>query len=269
MNPIFLSQVLYCATPKCGSTTWIKSLARSILGRNASNEEVKDARFRLQRLQTFSNEEIDRRLKTYFKFLVVRHPFERLLSAYRDEFEGPDGVHRSFVKYVPYIKKEGKGANNNVTFPNFVNFLYNLYSFITTFFTKIFQDDTKYYSIDLLNRLFLKLNEIRILPKGQEYLDGHFAQYATLCHPCHVDYDYIVKLETMREDAAYVLSKLGPHDQCLEDKYPDLFSFTQTSSSLFNSYFSTLSSQQIHRLKKIYSIDFKLFGYEEYRSNTN
>ena len=105
--------------------------------------------------------------------------------------------------------------------------------------------------------------ENHLLGRGSKYFNEHWAQYSTLCHPCHIDYDYIVKLETMREDAAYVLSKLGPHRECLEHKYPELFNATEHSSSVFDSYFSTLTPNQIKRLKKMYSIDFKLFGYKE------
>ena len=60
----------------------------------------------------------------------------------------------------------------------------------------------------------------------------------------------------MREDAAYVLSKL---DQCLEEKYPELFSLEQHSSVVFDKYYAKLSSDQIKRIKEIYSVDFKLF----------
>ena len=63
----------------------------------------------------------------------------------------------------------------------------------------------------------------------------------------------------MREDAAYVLSKLCPHDQCLEEKDPELFSLEQHSSSVFDKYYAKLSSDQIKRIEEIYSVDFKLF----------
>ena len=171
---------------------------------------------------------------------------------------------------MPYIKKQGKGANNNLTFSNFVDYMSLLYKFGTSFYSKKFGDERKYYKT-FNKRAVLEvqreLNGSKFLPKGSWYLNVHFAQYATLCHPCHIDFDYIVNFDTMREDAAYVLSKLGPHHQCLEDKYPYLFSRSQKSSSVFDSFFSTLSSQQIQMLKEMYSIDFKLFGYEDYRSN--
>ena len=67
----------------------------------------------------------------------------------------------------------------------------------------------------------------------------------------------------MREDAAYVLSKLGPHHACLEDKYPELFHFVQHTSTVFDEFYSKLTSDQVSKIKEIYSVDFKLFGYEK------
>lgn len=40
-----------------------------------------------QRLSNFSLPEIQAKLADYNKLIVVRHPFERLLSAYRNKFE--------------------------------------------------------------------------------------------------------------------------------------------------------------------------------------
>ena len=217
------------------------------------------------RLKMFSTVEIHKRLKTYFKFLVVRHPFERLLSAYREKFERDFNTMDPFVKeYLPKIKLHGKGNNSDVLFTDFISYISFIYNLTTPFYQKpsrarLLRKTAKGFQWGLKQRL----NKSHLLPKGSKYFNEHWAQYSTLCHPCHIDYDYVGKLETMREDAAYVLSKLGPHDQCIQDKYPELFNVTESSSSLFDSYFSTLEPDQIKKLKKMFSVDFKLFGYKE------
>ena len=192
---------------------------------------------------------------------MARHPLERLLSAYRSKFGAPTGVQTGFIRYEPYIRRHANGENS---FSNFIEYLSDIYDISTKIFSHKFSHrkfdpqtvDPK-WRYDIPKRL----NEKYFLRKGSRYFEQHWAQYSTLFHPCHIDYDYIVKFETMREDAFYVLSKLGPHHECLEVKYPELLSSEQHSSSLFNEYYAKLPSDQIKRIKKIYSVDFKLFGY--------
>ena len=161
---------------------------------------------------------------------------ERLVSAFRNKFEAHEPPF--FEIFGPKIRKMGNRNNNSdLSFANFAEFLSSMFK-----------------------------NAIRkkTMVPGSRYNEHHWAQYSTLCHPCLIDYDYIVKFETMREDAAYVLSKLGRHDdQCLEDKYQSIFNSSQTTSAVFNRYFSTLSAQQAANLREAYSIDYKLFGYSK------
>ena len=262
-------QLVYCTIPKAGCTNWKKAIARSYTGRVVKRYEVQNMELMkqngLRSLSTYSREEIQERMQTYFKFLVVRHPFERLLSAFRSKFAQSTGVQPDFAQYVPYIRKQGEGKNAKVSFSNFVGYLFSVYNFSTSHFSKQFSRtiSDSVFQIDLKSRKHIarRVNGNHLLAKGSKYFDEHWAQYSTLCHRCHIDYDYIVKFETMREDAAYVLSKLGPHHQCLEVNYPELFNYNQSTSSVFDQYFSTLTTAQVELLKDIYSVDFKLFGY--------
>ena len=274
---IYKFQVIYCLIPKAASTSWKKVLIRSSTNQTMRKRELYQLtllrKYGLVSLAAFSKEEIQERLTTYFKFFVVRHPFIRLLSAYWSKF-GRFGdlsdVHFRFKGYLPFLLRQKYKSNSNVTFSDFVEYITSVYNISTSFFSRQIHGNSDLESVLDETRVHPKVklsislwfNRDRVLSKGSEYFNHHWAQYSTSCHPCHIDYDYIVKFETMREDAAYVLSKLGPHHQCLEEKYPELFNFTQKSSSMYEKQFSTLSSQQINRLKEIYSIDFKLFGYD-------
>ena len=170
-------------------------------------------------------------------------------------------MQTGFTRYEPYIRRHGNGENS---FSNFIEYLSDIYDISTKIFSNKFSHrkfDPRTVDPKWRYDIPQRLDEKYFLRKGSRYFEQHWAQYSTLCHPCHIDYYYIVKFETMREDAAYVLSKLGPHQECLEEKYPELFSFEQHSSSVFNEYYAKLPSDKIKRIKKIYSVDFKLFGY--------
>ena len=114
-------QVIYCVIPKGGCANWKKAILKSIIGREVTREEVQDIEFmhrhNFRRLSNYSKREINQRLKTYFKFLVVRHPMERLLSAYRSKFGAQSGVQSGFIKYESYIRRHGDGENS---FSNFI-----------------------------------------------------------------------------------------------------------------------------------------------------
>ena len=166
----------------------------------------------------------------------MRHPFERLVSAYRDKIETLKGFFQP-IQEQEHVK--------NITFETFVNY--------------IIHEHEKRHSDPLFTDIG---TNARLRLKGHLYLNPHWAQYSTLCHPCHIDYDYIVKFETMREDAAYLLSKFGPRHECPEEANPELFVRSKPSSlRLYEKFLAKLTITQLKKLREIFSIDFKLFGY--------
>ncbi|XP_078401777.1 carbohydrate sulfotransferase 10 isoform X3 [Cetorhinus maximus] len=84
-------KILFCQTPKVGNTQWKKVLI-VLNGEFKSIEDIPEPlihnheRNGLPRLSSYSEPEITERLNTYFKFFIVRDPFERLISAFKDKF---------------------------------------------------------------------------------------------------------------------------------------------------------------------------------------
>ncbi|GFV69665.1 carbohydrate sulfotransferase 11 [Trichonephila clavipes] len=157
----------------------------------------------------------------FFKIMFVRHPFDRLVSAFRSKAEPPrEEVPYFYDRYwIPIMKKlrpEGSPLDR-ISFPEFVWYLTH-----TT---------------------------------ERDY-DEHWAPYWSRCDPCLVDYNFIGKLETAQHDFPYAFGKVeiksGP--EWWSYVHP-----TQHSVAL--KYFSTVPEEEIRRLYAIYRLDFELFGY--------
>ena len=76
-------KTLYCYIPKVGCTQWKKVMVQ--LNPSESDVWVHDpSNFKF--LADYPQNESEQMMKSYFKFLFVREPFKRVLSAYIDKF---------------------------------------------------------------------------------------------------------------------------------------------------------------------------------------
>ena len=158
---------IYCVISKVGTTTWKEVLARP---RRDVNPKI-NRWLMWNRLTNYTEEERSKRLKTYFKFLFVREPLQRMVSAYKNKFlknlDYTADIRKEIVKAFRPQDYEPEGKNF-VSFPEFIRYF----------------SDAK------------KRNQ-------------HWRQYEKICHPCVIDYDFIGHYETLEEDAPLLLKMLG------------------------------------------------------------
>ncbi|XP_038069143.1 carbohydrate sulfotransferase 11-like [Patiria miniata] len=221
-------RLLYTFVSKVGSTNW-KSAFLVLKGKYKSVEDV-PGRFAhspsLIKLSTLPEEGIKRRLDNYTNFIFVRHPFARVLSAYRSKFLQPNlafqkstGV-RIIKMYRQNATKESLATGKDVSFPEFIRYIVNAKT----------------------------IN-----------FDGHWQPIYKMVLPCAVRFDYIGKLETGEEDAKYILKETKV-DHLVH------FMTTKRNVShdaaIFNHYYSQIPNKDLVKLYKVYQPDFQLFGYE-------
>ncbi|CAB0016902.1 unnamed protein product, partial [Nesidiocoris tenuis] len=153
-----------------------KSNASDILSIPA--HEAHDRQFH-STLRNFTAVDAEYFLKKYTKFMFVRHPFERLLSAYKNKLEqnyiGSKYFKDRIGKYIMQnyrTKKNQSGQANgeDITFEEFTNFLLN---------------------------------------SEQKGFNEHWKPMHRLCEPCLVKYDFVGKYETLSSDANFILRKIG------------------------------------------------------------
>ena len=184
----------------------------------------------LRTLDSYNSEEIRYRLDNYLKFMFVRDPMERLLSAYRNKFT---------LRYNQYFK----------------------YRYGTKIIKKYRQNATK-ESLEKGHDVgFHEFIQYLLDPSTQKKrpFNTHWRPYYQLCHPCVVNYDVIGKYETLNRDAQYVLKRAG-----LENvKFPQAPSHQvlARTKEVLNKFYSNISAEVIHELWELYSVDYTMFGY--------
>ena len=90
----------------------------------------------------------------------------------------------------------------------------------------------------------------------------HWIPQFDLCHPCHVNFDFIGDLATLTEDAEYVLSRISNATDTLSE-FPSQDTGPVSSRKLLEvkKVYSTISKSVRTKLENVYKKDFDVFGY--------
>ncbi|TKS92700.1 Carbohydrate sulfotransferase 12 [Collichthys lucidus] len=173
------------------------------------------------------------KLKHYTKFLFVRDPFVRLISAYREKFLMDNkNFYQNFGQKIlrlygnqpaPQLAEEAFSSGIRPSFYNFIQYL-----------------------VDPRTEM-------------KEPFQEHWRQMHRLCHPCLIKYDFVGHQETLQEDAEHILKTLMLEDNI---KFPPP-SENMTSSTSVLDWFKAVPLEDRRKLYKIYEKDFKLFGYKK------
>lgn len=182
--------------------------------------------------------------------IVVREPFVRLLSAYRDKLENTSPpYYRKLARAIIAEHREkatkifGPIKSSGPTFYEFVVYLIEKYNSTDKAFT----------------------------------FDEHWAPYYKFCSPCAINFNVIGKVETLSRDSSYVIQQLGLGHvlgRTESNKRTRLRTVMNKSRdgkntmTLMKHYFGQLDQKILDGLLQIYGIDFEMFGYDPsiYRS---
>ncbi|XP_053098679.1 carbohydrate sulfotransferase 9 [Hemicordylus capensis] len=226
-------KLLYCEVPKAGCSNWKRVLmvlsghAESVA--NITHDAVHYGKH-LKKLDSYDLKGIHMRLKSYTKFIFVRDPMERLVSAFRDKFEHPNSYyHPIFGKAI--IKKYRLNANkkalitgSGVKFEEFIQYLLDSHR-----------------------------------PVG---MDIHWDQISKLCYPCLINYDFIGKFETLEEDANYFLTLIGAPEQLTFPTFKDRHSTDErTNAEVVQQYLAEIPATERQQTYNFYYLDYLMFNY--------
>lgn len=97
-------------------------------------------------------------------------------------------------------------------------------------------------------------------------MDEHWRPIYHYCSFCHVDYDYILKLESVSEEGHELQKILSPDFQKVFHRNHDQNPLT--SSQMTQIYFDLLTEDEVNQLYQIYKLDFEMFDYSFQFANT-
>ncbi|KAJ8022394.1 Carbohydrate sulfotransferase 14 [Holothuria leucospilota] len=215
---------IYSIVYKVGSTNWERVIVEDVGGfKNVPNQKLYSHKA-LHWMPGFSPEEAKERLKNYTKFLFVRNPLSRILSAYKDKFvDHHNGVFTQMAKNIIKMYRKGPvdGSATDVTFPEFMEYLVN---------------------------------------KSDHRTNVHWKVIFNQNFPCELDYDIIGKLEDADDDIPYVLERIGIRNMT---KYGSTSMKKKGSDEkLWAEYYSQVPQDTMKKFYEIYKPDFILYGYD-------
>jgi len=166
--------LLFCRNAKVGTTTWLthflllSSTYRHLYeDGNITSKQLHREVPKLFKLPTLSQTEMKDLFETSNSFSIVRHPFERLVSAFQDKLV--DQGDKFYKRVVDHIRiKYGE-----ITFTSFV-----------------------YMILDNSDKLCKEMNSCR--------LDKHWKPFISRCGYCDMPYKVIAKAENFADDQKFI-----------------------------------------------------------------
>ncbi|CAL4104856.1 unnamed protein product [Meganyctiphanes norvegica] len=214
-------KLLYCYVPKVivrntkeSFHMWMKLCPRV----KKDSYERLDVHTRLPKLNHYTAH-LNDILKSYKKFMFVRNPFNRVLSAYKDKLLKDDkkSLYNFHKEIGAKIQKKYRGyssGGHDVTFPEFISFI---------------SEDSEVQTREQKNEHWISVHDI--------------------CNPCGIQYDFIGKYEHLDEDAQYALNWMGvadiipkfpESDQPMHTKHYDPIYFNQLNRKIKKYFFGQI-----------------------------
>ncbi|KAJ8686642.1 hypothetical protein QAD02_022436 [Eretmocerus hayati] len=224
--------LIWCNVFKAASTSWMFNF-NLLAGYSATflkSSKAVPVSLARQKYPRPTAEELAKFLNDSVSFIIVRHPFERLLSAYRDKLEHslPHTFHSKLgSQIVSHYRNKGhrSSGKHGPRYPLFDEF------------------------VDWLLCEWKAGNE----------LDMHWTPIVNFCTPCQVRFDVIAKFETLYDDQNYLI-KHAHVGHIIKPEWKNPTRGVQTKD-VIKQYFTQLSKTQIEELYEMFRYDFILFDY--------
>ena len=234
-------RVLYCHVPKAACSNWKNMICQLMNKGNKTNEQLLNDRlleswpkgtihhrlgeFGMEKMRSLNKTQRAIVMASYTKIIAVRHPFERIKSVYTNKLYvdplRPAMECQTCKEWGRAIYKRNKDYRENHT-----------------------QSD-------------IESGRGVTFPQFFDFAvhthEPHWTEQERLCLPCTIKYDYIMKVETMTEDAKQVIRRVFNSTLPFVAANPAKYKGAAGNATIS----TTLKRQFIARYKR----DADIFGY--------
>lgn len=213
--------LLYCWIHKVASSSW-SQIFFNLVGKQVPSSRLHEA------AQYFhpNAAELSSAMSNSLVFTFVRHPFERLVSAYRDKFELAKKHAYVYSRYANKILKKTNQSKSRLT--------------------------------PRRRPTFREFADYLVSGWAPDYND-HWIPYWPHCHFCDLEYDVVGTMETVKDDFEFINNVSGLSSTNLTIPWTNR---RNGSSDTALQYFTQLDENIVTSLIEIYRPDFEMFGYE-------
>lgn len=257
----------WCIVPKVASTSWSKALLE-LEGYTENDLLHSDQPLQVLLRQTFRPVQIDhvnKTLGTSLKFLFARHPFQRVVSAYRnkleDSYKEEDGAYfynnygRRIVEGFRVQEQKEKKLVKKVVAESGVKE------------NAVAEDPNEEPPLSPEEEVVFKRE-----PTFVEYVDylinsdvltydEHWKPIWLQCHVCDFGYDYVIKYENFKEEIGLFINDLKERGSLPSNFFLQWENRGGTDANTTRQYLKQISDHKLWKLYDKYRHDFGYFGY--------
>ncbi|XP_042877396.1 carbohydrate sulfotransferase 9-like isoform X2 [Penaeus japonicus] len=188
------------------------------------------------------------------KFFAVRHPLDRLVSAYRDKYQNANKVWY-YINFGQEMVRMFRTFPKHLTKAEVLGLQYQVAARV-----KAGQPVTLAGN-PFAQPLGPTFREFVLFVLASRHVDPHWMEFHKQCAVCFFDYDFIIKFEKLQSEAVQFLDYLNRSAEFTLQKENSKRSNNDTSTETFCSFYGQISVRLIAQLVTKYEKDFKLFEY--------
>ncbi|KAG7177070.1 carbohydrate sulfotransferase 11-like [Homarus americanus] len=271
-NIIYIKKhnISWCLVPKVASTSWAQALLalRGQLGNEYSDPPLQVVL--REAFKMIDPTRVNQTINSSLKFLFVRHPFQRLVSAYRNKLEDSyteqDGSYfyknygRSIVqkfrksrKKITVATKLTPVGGKNQGDQNNDNEILDAENVMKT------EEEEEY--VEFKREPSFEEYVDYLINTDVESYDEHWKPIFLQCQVCDFHYDYIIKYENFKQEIDTFVEMLQETDRLPRRFILQWENRGGTDEKTTTEYLSQVSQHKVWLLYQKYRQDFLYFGY--------